>query len=167
MSDIAPTVAEGCPPLKVAVPSAGTRDTARDFRLSDTRRVGPEENKAVVRRFLEGLIARGELGIADELLAPDYVNLIVEGIDPRAAVPSDDTGSDVEALKAAIAEQHASATDFRCEVVDMAAEGDAVFARLRFSATLNDGRRLRSRGLGYYRIVDGKIAMNDVLSVSE
>ena len=33
-----------------------------------------EENKAVVRRLIEEVYNRGNLDIADELLAPDYVD---------------------------------------------------------------------------------------------
>ncbi len=35
--------------------------------------MSPEENKAVVRRFLEEVFGGGNLELADELFAPDYV----------------------------------------------------------------------------------------------
>ena len=128
--------------------------------------MGSEENKAVVQRFWDELIIAGNVDVADELLAPDYVNLIVEGIGATAPVqPDGDDSGDVEALKAAIAEYHASVDDIRFEVLAMAAEGDAVFARLRIVATRADGATLTSRGLGYYRVIDGRIVMNDILSV--
>src|SRR5919199_5243559 len=33
-----------------------------------------EENKAIVRRFLEEIIAKGNLDVIDELVAPDFVD---------------------------------------------------------------------------------------------
>ena len=128
--------------------------------------MGTKENKAVVQRFWDELILGGNVDVADELLAPDYVNLIVEGIGAApTGQPNDDGADNIAALKAAIADYHASVSDARIEVLAMAAEGDAVFARLRIIATGPDGTTTTSRGLGYYRVVDGKIVMNDVLSV--
>jgi hypothetical protein len=37
--------------------------------------MGTEENKAVVRRWMHEVLAGGDLGVADEVLAPDYVNV--------------------------------------------------------------------------------------------
>jgi hypothetical protein len=37
--------------------------------------MGTEENKAVVRRFMHEVLADGNLDVADEVLAPDYLNL--------------------------------------------------------------------------------------------
>jgi predicted SnoaL-like aldol condensation-catalyzing enzyme len=36
--------------------------------------VSAEENKAIVRRFVEEVLNRGNLDAADELLAPDYID---------------------------------------------------------------------------------------------
>jgi hypothetical protein len=43
------------------------------------------------------------------------------------------------------------------------AEGDAVFARFNYSLTLHDGSMTTHRALAYYRLADGKIAVNDVM----
>ena len=126
--------------------------------------MGTKENKAVVQRFWDELIIGGNLSVADELLAPDYVNLIVEGIDATSSAPPGE-GDTIETFKETIANYHASVSDARMEVLALAAEGDAVFARVRFIATGPDGTTMTSRGLGYYRVVDGKIVMNDILSV--
>jgi hypothetical protein len=33
-----------------------------------------QDNKALVRRYLEEILNKGEMSVADEILAPDYVN---------------------------------------------------------------------------------------------
>ena len=43
------------------------------------------------------------------------------------------------------------------------AEGDAVVARFKYILTLPDGSTATSRALAYYRLDDGKIAVNDVM----
>jgi hypothetical protein len=43
--------------------------------------MGTEENKAVVRRFMHELLAEGNLDVADEVLAPNYVNVAMGGGD--------------------------------------------------------------------------------------
>jgi hypothetical protein len=47
--------------------------------------MGTEENKAVVRRWTHELLLDGKLEIADEVLAPDYVNLAMG--EPIARAP--------------------------------------------------------------------------------
>ena len=41
--------------------------------------MGTEENKAVVRRFMNEVLAGGNLDVVDEVLAPNYVNLAMGG----------------------------------------------------------------------------------------
>jgi predicted SnoaL-like aldol condensation-catalyzing enzyme len=41
--------------------------------------VSTEQNKAVVRRFIEAGLSNMNAAIADELFAPDYVNHLVPG----------------------------------------------------------------------------------------
>ena len=43
--------------------------------------MGTEENKAVVRRFMNEVLAGGNLDVVDEVLAPNYVNLAMGGAD--------------------------------------------------------------------------------------
>ena len=43
--------------------------------------MGTEENKAVVRRFKHEVLAEANLYAADEVLAPDYVNVGMGGAD--------------------------------------------------------------------------------------
>src|SRR5438105_10598095 len=109
--------------------------------------MGSIENKAVVQRFWDELIVGGNVDVAEELLAPDYVNLIVEGI--AGAQPPATATTDVDALKTAIAAYHEVVKEAKFEALAIAAEGDAVFARLRITATHADGTTTTSRGLAY------------------
>jgi hypothetical protein len=43
--------------------------------------VGTEENKAVVRRFIEDVVTGRDVDVADDVLAPGYANLAMEGVD--------------------------------------------------------------------------------------
>ena len=65
--------------------------------------MGTKENKAVVQRFWDELIFGGNIDVADELLAPDYVNLIVEGIGAApTGQPNDDGADNIAALMAQV-----------------------------------------------------------------
>ena len=116
-----------------------------------------EENKALVRRQEEELFSSGNLDVADEIYAPDYV-----GHDPSN--PEDVRG--LEAAKQAAAEYRKAFPDLRVTVEDLIAEGDRVAARLRFRGThrgeLNGiaptGRRVDCTGIVISRIEEGKIA---------
>ena len=130
--------------------------------------MGSEANKAVVQRFWDECIVGGNVDVVDEVLSPNYVNLIVEGIgatSPPASTGLDADAGDKEKLKILIAQYHEAVNDVRFEPIAIAAEGDAVFARLQITATRADGTTVKSRGLAYYQVVDGKIVMNDLLSV--
>jgi hypothetical protein len=42
--------------------------------------IGTEENKAVVRRFIENVVSGRDVSVADDVLAPGYINLAFEGV---------------------------------------------------------------------------------------
>jgi predicted SnoaL-like aldol condensation-catalyzing enzyme len=113
--------------------------------------MGTEENKAVVRRWMHEILRDGNLEIIDEVLAPDYVNLAMGGADREGA-------------KAVVAGTHGAMKGQRFEGEELVAEGDAVFARFTYLVTVPDGSTTSFRTMAYYRIVDGKIAVNDVMS---
>jgi hypothetical protein len=46
--------------------------------------MGTEANKAVVRRLMHELLAKGNLDVADEVLAPDHSNVVLGGTDASA-----------------------------------------------------------------------------------
>src|SRR5215212_9215909 len=85
-----------------------------------------EENKALVRRQEEELFSGGNLDVADEIYAPDYV-----GHDPSN--PEDVRG--LQAAKQAAADYRHACPALRVSVEDLIAEGDRVAARLRFRGT--------------------------------
>jgi predicted ester cyclase len=84
-----------------------------------------EENKALVRRQ-EELFSGGNLDVADEIYASDYV-----GHDPSN--PEDVRG--LEAAKQAASDYRQAFPDLRVTVEDLIAEGDRVAARLRVRGT--------------------------------
>jgi steroid delta-isomerase-like uncharacterized protein len=116
-----------------------------------------EEIKALVRRQEEELFGSGNLDVADEIYASDYV-----GHDPSN--PQDVRG--LEAAKRAAADYRRAFPDLRVTVEDLIAEGDRVAARLRFRGThlgeldgiATTGRRVDCTGIVISRIEGGRIA---------
>jgi ketosteroid isomerase-like protein len=112
-----------------------------------------EQNKAVVRRYITEVLVGGNVDLVDELLATDYVNAGMGGMD-RAGfkawlnVASAGPGS-------------------RTEVQELVAEGDAVVARFTFASTLPDGEEVTARGLAYYRLADGRIVEDDAITTPD
>jgi predicted ester cyclase len=78
-----------------------------------------EENKALVRRFIEAR-DKGDLETLDELLAPDFVD--------HSLFPGQDPGR--EGFMQSAAEEHAIFSNVRIHIEDQAAEGDKVISRL-------------------------------------
>jgi predicted ester cyclase len=113
-----------------------------------------EQNKAVVRRFVTEILTGRNLGLADELLAPGYVN--------RA------TGADLAGFKQMLGGLSSVLTDIQYDMDDLVAEGDAVVARWKMEATNNgSGKKLSARGLTYYRLANGKIVEDDPISTPD
>ncbi len=120
-----------------------------------------EQNKAVVRRFMMEALTGRNLGVADEVLAPDYYNFM--------------TGGDLAAFKGMLAGMSAALTNVRFEIDDLVAEGDSVVARWRMEATHSGspmgesptGKTISSRGLTYYRLVNGQIVEDDPVSTPD
>jgi predicted ester cyclase len=120
-----------------------------------------EQNKVVVRRFMMEALTGHNLGLADEVLAPNYVNRM--------------TGADLAAFKGMLTGMSTALTDVRFEIDDLVAEGDSVVARWKMEAThtgslmgeASTGKRLSSRGLTYYRLVNGQIVEDDPLSTPD
>jgi ketosteroid isomerase-like protein len=78
-----------------------------------------EENKVIVRRFLEETMAKGNLDVIDELLSPDFVD--------RSLLPGQ--GPTREDFKRSVAEDldNYSTTSFTIE--EQVAEGDTVVTK--------------------------------------
>jgi predicted ester cyclase len=94
----------------------------------------------------------GDVEVADELLAPNYVN--------RAM------GTDREGFKAFIAGSPVF-SDRRFDIEDLVAEGDAVVSRFSFEITGPNGQVFSARGLTYYGLADGKIVEDDPITTPD
>src|SRR3990172_11854844 len=110
-----------------------------------------EKNKAVVRRWNEYLNT-GNLGVYDELAAPDYV---FHGASP--------TG--LKELKATMPAWRAAFPDGRITVEDVIAEGEKVAIRYSFRGTHKGpvfdipatGKQVSFTGMSIYRVAGGKV----------
>jgi predicted ester cyclase len=117
-----------------------------------------EHNKEIVRQFITEVLSGRNISLADEVLAPNYVNRM--------------TGADLAALKGMLTGLSTALSDLRFEIDDLVAEGDAVVARWKMEATHSGslmgetptGKRISSRGLTYYRLVNGQIVEADEMS---
>jgi len=87
-----------------------------------------DENKALVRRFLEAF-ANGDLDTLDELLAPDFIN--------HSLLPDQAPGR--EGYIQSAAEQYAGFSDIRYIIEYQATDGDMVITRLTIRAIHDRG----------------------------
>ncbi|HMD84569.1 MAG TPA: ester cyclase [Terriglobia bacterium] len=114
----------------------------------------PEENKAIYRRLIEEVWNRGNLAVADELLAPDAT---------APSAPQLPLGP--EGLKAVVRIFRTAFPDFYMTIEDIIAEGDKVAARFVeggthqgvFMGIAPTGRRVTFREIAIVRIVNGKV----------
>ena len=115
-----------------------------------------EENKALVRRFVEAF-ASGDLQTLDELLAPDFVD--------HSLQPDQEPGR--EGVMQTVAEDQAIFSNIRINIEDqVAAEGDKVITRLtinrihdrgEFLGLAPTGMEYQSSSIVIHRIEEGKI----------
>ena len=114
-----------------------------------------EQNKAVVRRYVEGLNEM-ELAVFDEILAPDFVNHT-----PRLGIMNRErTVNDYALLFEAMPDRHGT-------IEDIIAEGDKVFLRTALQATHKGpvpgipveptGKLVTSYLWEIFRVEDGRI----------
>jgi steroid delta-isomerase-like uncharacterized protein len=116
----------------------------------------PEENKAVVRRFLDEVIGAGNMSAAVEVCTAD---LVWHGAGVGELVG-------LEAFTHEVAPFFSAFPDLAVTPEDMLAEGDKVVCRYRWRGTHNGeffgisatDKQVMVTGVGIYRIADGKIA---------
>jgi predicted ester cyclase len=135
------------------------RQRKANWRAEEEASVSVEENnKALVRRFNEEVYNRGNMDVADELLAPNFVS--------RDAITGEEAGR--EDLKREIAEQAAISSDLHFSIEEQIAEGDKVVTRIIGSGTHDlaeykyrgvspSGVRITIENISIDRVVDGKI----------
>ncbi len=103
-----------------------------------------EQNKAIVRRFIEGTMNTMNNALVDELFAPDYVNHMMPG--------------GREGFKQFLPMLRSAYPDLKMEfnIERMMAEGDYVMVRATTRLT-NAGKEATGSGLGEFRLASGKI----------
>ena len=117
-----------------------------------------EGNKALIRRWLEECYNKGNVAVADDLIATDYVNHSA----PHGQMPG------LAAEKQYIITIRSAFPDFHLEIEDQIAEGDQVVTRLTASGTyrggLEDipstaaiGRQVRVTEILIHRMFAGKV----------
>ncbi len=117
--------------------------------------MGADANRAVVRRFVEQVLAGGDFAALAELAAPDCVDHAA----PARGLPA------LAAVAGVVVEWHAAFPDLQVTIEDLLAEGDrvVVHATLRgthrgdFFGLPPTGRPLAVGGLGRYRLDGGRI----------
>ncbi len=115
-----------------------------------------ENNKALVRRFVEEVLNGGNLDAIDELMAPDYLD---------HGTPTGKYAGR-EGHKRSIAKQRAASSDLRFHIEEQIAEGDKVVSwvvgsgthdRERFMGLAPTGTRVTIENIIISRVVEGKI----------
>jgi steroid delta-isomerase-like uncharacterized protein len=118
--------------------------------------VAAEENKRIVRRYLEEVWNQGQLALVDELVAPGFV---------LHDNPYLDDAPGPEGVRKAYAQQSASFPEQHYRIEDMFAEADRVAVRATYNFTHGvgvagvppTGRRIAVRDINLYRVVDGQL----------
>jgi predicted ester cyclase len=116
----------------------------------------PEENKRLVRRALDEIYAQGNLGLADELVHPDFQ-------DHEPAHPEHPAGP--ESVKQTVESLHGAFRDLHFEVEEEIAAGDKVVQLVvmsgRHAGPLMGreptGKKFAVRHIYIWRIADDKI----------
>jgi steroid delta-isomerase-like uncharacterized protein len=114
-----------------------------------------DDNKAIVRRFIEEIFVAGRHETVDELLADDFV----------AHTWPSTTGDPKADLKSAIDRAAAGLSNPEFTVDDLIADGDRVAARLTTSATQTgpfmgmppSGKHYAIEEIHWFRLRDGKV----------
>jgi len=116
-----------------------------------------ETNKAIIRRVFDEIVNNGNLGVADELIGPAYVN---------HGVPVPATGP--EALKMAVGLFRTAFPDIHVTLEQVVAEGDRVATHGYFTGTHKGdfngipptGKSIKVAYVDLWRLENGKAAEN-------
>ena len=114
-----------------------------------------EQNKTIVRDFIDGLFTKGDLGAVDDYLAADFINH-----DPPFGASADREG-----MRGAGAMFRAAFPDWHSDLHLLVAEEDIVVELFTASGTHRGevmgvaptGETLTLRGINIFRIADEKI----------
>ena len=119
-----------------------------------TGAMSTDENKRLVKRFVDEVFGQGQLDSIDELVAPHFVSHTFGFTDDGRAK-----------LRAASERIHASLTDVDFGIEDLVAEDDRVAVRLTSTATVVDefmgvpaaGKTYSIGEIHIFRVADGQI----------
>ena len=117
-----------------------------------------EENKALIRRWVEEVVNAGNLPVADEIMAPDYAFYVASRPTPMAR----------EGHKHLVATFLGAFPDLRRNIEEMVGEGDKVVEHWtavgthqeEFQGLASTGRSISYAGITIWRIGGGKIVEN-------
>jgi steroid delta-isomerase-like uncharacterized protein len=117
-----------------------------------------DDNKVLVRRFIDEVFANGNKDAVDELAAEEFVR--------HTGAPSADGSSGRDDLKRTIDRVFAALDDVEFTIDDLVAEGDRIAVRLTSSATQTGefmgmpatGKRYTIEEMHVFRIGDGQVA---------
>jgi steroid delta-isomerase-like uncharacterized protein len=118
--------------------------------------VSPDDNKAILRTYVETIFNQKQVDRADDLVAPDYLD--------HAALPGQAPG--LEGAKQKWAMYLAGIPDLRVTIEELVAEGDMVAVRRSYEGTHQGellgipatGKHLQLGGISIFRLAGGKIA---------
>ena len=116
--------------------------------------MGTNENKAIVRRFIEQAFNDGNLAVIDELVASGFINHVA---------PADVHGRD--GMKTFVTTYRTAFPDYACTIDDQVAEGDKVVTRWTVRGTQQGelmgipptGKQVRLPGVVVDRIANGQL----------
>jgi steroid delta-isomerase-like uncharacterized protein len=114
-----------------------------------------EHNKAIVRRYLEEAWNKGNVGILDELMAPNYARYM----------SGQASSLNREGQKQRITTFHRALPDLHLTIEDLIAEGDKVVFRIIIRGTQQGmlmgvpptGKQVTLTAIDIARVADGKI----------
>lgn len=114
-----------------------------------------EENKALVRRYVEEVVNQGNLDLLDEIFAPGFVEY---GADTDQVSGVEDSKQFFDMLRSGF-------PDFQGTIEDLFAEGDKVVLRFTFRGTHQGefmgiaptAKQVTMSGIDIFRIADGKV----------
>jgi steroid delta-isomerase-like uncharacterized protein len=143
--------------------------TSSLIHVKGEQAVSAEDNKALVRRFVDEVQSAGNIDLIDEVCSPEFVN--------HSAPPG--IPADCEGIKIVTAMFRGAFPDSYFTVEDMVAEGDKVVTRKTFHGTHEgefmgippSGRAVSMGLIDIVRISDGKVvehwSMGDSLGMMQ
>ena len=114
------------------------------------------ENKATVQHLYEQLFNQGNFSLADEVIAPDFIN---------HSVPPGSSDRGPASMRQLITMLSTAFPDMHHTIEELVAEGDTVVARVTFSGTHRGpfqglpptGRSFRQDQMHFIRFREGKV----------